>query len=66
MGVCCCLQICNSVVNMLVMGLVHTWAKFDGHIYNGYPIIMQKCLPFIMYYEVWCTLQSVMNMLVMG
>ena len=22
MGVCCCLQICNSVVNMLVMGLV--------------------------------------------
>ena len=22
MGVCCCLQICNSVLNMLVMGLV--------------------------------------------
>ena len=22
MGVCCCLQICNSVVNMVVMGLI--------------------------------------------
>ena len=32
------------------MGLLSTWAKFDGHIYHGYPIIMQKYLPFIMYY----------------
>ena len=30
---------------------VSTWAKFDGHIYHGYPvIIMQKYLPFITEY----------------
>ena len=30
---------------------ISTWAKFDGHIYRRYPvIIMQKYLPFIMYY----------------
>ena len=28
---------------------VSTWAKFDGHIYCGYSV-MQKYLPFIMYY----------------
>ena len=28
---------------------VSTWAKFDGHIYYEY-LVMQKYLPFIMYY----------------
>ena len=32
---------------------VSTWAKFDGHIY---PVIRQKYLPFIMYFEVCCCL----------
>ena len=31
-GMCCCLKICNSVVNIVVMGLVATWVKFHGHI----------------------------------
>ena len=35
--------------------MVSTWAKFDGHIYHGYPV-MQKYLPFIMYCEVCCCL----------
>ena len=38
-----------------VSDVVSTWAKFDGHIYHGYPV-MQKYLPFIMYYEVCCCL----------
>ena len=33
-----------------VSDVVSTWAKFDGHIYHGYPA-MQKYLPFIMYCE---------------
>ena len=35
--------------------MVSTWAKFDGHIYHGYPV-MPKYLPFIMYCEVCCCL----------
>ena len=34
MGVCCCLQAYNSVINM--MGLV-TWAVFDVNIYRWCP-----------------------------
>ena len=41
-GVCCCLQAYNSVVDMLVIGLLNTWAKFDGHIYHGHPVTMRK------------------------
>ena len=37
MGVCYYLQICNSVVYVLVM-----WAKFDGHIYHGSPVICKS------------------------
>ena len=29
---------------------VSTWAKFDVHIYHGYPVIWKSILPFIMYY----------------
>ena len=35
---------------------VGTWAKFDGHIYHCYPVIMQKYPPIIMYCEVSCSL----------
>ena len=45
---CCCLQTCNSDVYVVVKGLA--LAKFCGHIYHGYPVIMQKYFPFIMYY----------------
>ena len=34
--VCCCLLTCNSVVNMVVMGLVTPQAMFDGHVYHWY------------------------------
>ena len=47
----CCLQTCNSVVNMVVMGLV-LGAKFDGIIYHCCPVTMQKYPVFIMYCEV--------------
>ena len=40
MGVCCCLQICNSVINMVVKGL----AKFDSHIYP----VMQNYLYYVL------------------
>ena len=43
-GVCCWLQICNSAVNMVVMGLV-LGQSLMMHIY---PVIMQKYLLFIM------------------
>ena len=33
--------ICNSVLNMLVMGLI----LGQGHIYHCYPVIMQKYPP---------------------
>ena len=36
-GMCCCLQTCSLVVNMMMMGLV-LGEKFDGHIYHWYPV----------------------------
>ena len=50
MGVCCCLQTCNSVVNMLVMGLVLRPSLMVISV-TGILLIMQKYLSFIMYYE---------------
>ena len=32
MGVCCCVQMCNSVIKHCGEG-ASTWAKFDGHTY---------------------------------
>ena len=46
MGVCCCLQICNSVVNMVVMGLVLRKRVMVISITNN-----PKYLPFIIYYR---------------
>ena len=30
--------------------VVSAWAKFDGHIYHGYPVICENISVFIMYY----------------
>ena len=47
MGVCCCLQTCNSALS----DGVSTRAKFDCHIYvSPLSCYMPKYLPFIMYY----------------
>ena len=48
-GVCCCLQTCNSVANMLVMGLVlgQSLMVISTMVISCY---MQKYLSFIMYY----------------
>ena len=48
MGVCCCLQACNSVLNMLVMGLVFGPSLIS---IMGILLIYAKYLSFIMYYE---------------
>ena len=40
MGLCCCLQACNSVLNMLIMGSYLPQVS----------CYMQKCLPFITHY----------------
>ena len=50
-GVGCGLQTCNSVLKVLVIGLILGQSLMVIYIYHGYPfIIMQKCLTFIMYY----------------
>ena len=50
-GVCCCLQICNSVVNMVVMG-----SKFHGCAYRALSSYVQRYLPVIIYCDVCCCL----------
>ena len=54
-GICCCLQTCNSVLKMLVMWLVHGPSLMVIHI-TGILLYMQKYFPIIMYYEVCCCL----------
>ena len=41
----------NSNVGLAPKIGLSTWTKLDGYIY---PVIMQKCLPFVMYCEVCC------------
>ena len=36
------LQMCNSVVYICCSDGVSTWAKIDGHIYHGYPVICKS------------------------
>ena len=48
MGVCCCLQSCDSVVNMLVMGLVLGQSLMV--ISTTGTLFYAKYLSFIMYY----------------
>ena len=48
-GVCCCLKICNSDVNMVVRGLVL------GHSLMILSTV-QTYILFILYYEVCCCL----------
>ena len=47
-GVCCCLKTCNSVVNMLMMGLVLGPSLMVISI-TGI-LLYAKYFPFIMYY----------------
>ena len=47
-GVCCCLQTCNSVVNILVMGLVLGPSLTIISIMSI--LLHENYLPFIMYY----------------
>ena len=53
-GVCCCLKTCNSVVNMLLMWLVHGPSLMIKSI-TGI-LLYAKVSPIIMYYEVCCCL----------
>ena len=52
-GVCCCLQICNSVVNMVVMGLVLGQSLM---VISFLLLCKSIYLSFIMYCEVFCCL----------
>ena len=47
-GVCCCLQTCNSVVNMLVMVLVLGPSLMVTSIVSI--LLYAKVSPFVMYY----------------
>ena len=49
MGVCSCLQICNSVVNMLVMGLVLGQNLMVIYTYLVLSFYVKKYFPIILY-----------------
>ena len=51
-GVCCCLKICNSALNMLVMGLV----LGPSLMVISFTVIVLNVLPIIIYFEVCCCL----------
>ena len=44
-------QVYNSNVGSAPMIGLSTWTKLNGY---TYPVIMQKCLPFVMYCEDCC------------
>ena len=45
MGVCCCLQTCNLVVNLLVMGLVLGKSLMVISTTSTYPVICKSISP---------------------
>ena len=53
LSICCCLQICNSVVNMVVMGLVLGQSLM---VISALLLCKSTYLPFTMYCEVCCCL----------